>query len=72
MSEKKAWSSQVTDIIYIKKSDTGMAFCEQRWIPDKNDINKSRFLFLPMHFDPKTGKMKMEYREKWQTLKPSK
>ena len=72
VSEKKTWSSQVTDLIYLKESDTVMAFCDQWWIPDKNDINKSRFLFLPLHFDPKTGKVKMEYREKWQPLKPSK
>ena len=72
VSEKKTWSSQVTDLIYLKESDTVMALCDQWWIPDKNDINKSRFLFLPLHFDPKTGKLKMEYREKWQPLKPSK
>ena len=72
VSEKKTWSSQVTDLIYLKESDTVMALCDQWWIPDKNDINKSRFLFLPLHFDLKTGKVKMEYREKWQPLKPSK
>ncbi|HIG27345.1 MAG TPA: hypothetical protein EYQ50_05925 [Verrucomicrobiales bacterium] len=72
ISEKKTWSSQVTDLIYLKESDTVMALCDQWWIPDKKDINKSRYLFLPLHFDPKTGKVKMEYREKWNPLMPAK
>ena len=72
ISEKKTWSSQVTDLIYLKESDTVMALCDQWWIPDKNDINKSRYLFLPLHFDLKTGKVKMEYLEKWSPLNSQK
>jgi beta-xylosidase len=70
ISEKKTWSSQVTDLIYLKESDTVMALCDQWWIPDKKDINKSRYLFLPVHLDPETGKVKMEYRDKWNPLSP--
>ena len=65
ISENKTWNSQVTDLIYLKESDTVMALCDQWWIPDKADINKSRYLFLRMHYDPTTGQVKMEYREKW-------
>ncbi len=72
ISEKKTWNSQVTDLIYLKESDTVMALCDQWWIPDKNDINKSRYLFLPLHFAPKTGKAKMKYYEKWNPLNPRK
>jgi hypothetical protein len=72
ISEKKTWSSQVTDLIYLKESDTVMALCDQWWTPDKNDINKSHYLFLPLYLDPNTGKMKMEYRGKWKPLKPTK
>ena len=32
-----------TDLIYLKESDTVMALCDQWWIRDKADINKSRF-----------------------------
>ena len=72
ISEKKTWNSQVTDLIYLKESDTVMALCDQWWIPDKNDINTSRYLFLPLLLDSETGKVKMEYREKWEPLKPAK
>ena len=47
-----------------------MALCDQWWTPDKNDINKSRYLFLPLYLDPKTDKVKMEYREEWNPLSP--
>jgi len=72
ISEKKTWSSQVTDLIYLKESDTVMALCDQWWTPDKSDINKSRYLFLPLHLDSKTGKVKMEYLEKWNPLSQTK
>lgn len=68
ISEQKTWNSQVTDLIYLKESDTVMALCDQWWIPDKSDINKSRYLFLPVYLDPATGKVNMEYREKWNPL----
>ena len=71
ISEKKTWSSQVTDLIYLKESDTVMALCDQWWIPDKSDINKSRYLFLPLRLDPETGEVKMKYHEKWNPLKPT-
>ena len=38
---------------------------------DKTDINKSRYLFLPLLLDAKTGKVTMEYRETWSPLKPA-
>jgi hypothetical protein len=68
ISEKKTWSSQVTDLICIEESDTVMALCDQWWIPDKSDLNKSRYLLLPLYQDPKTGKVRMEYVEKWNPL----
>ena len=68
VSEKSTWNSQVTDLIYLKESDTVMALCDQWWIPEKTDINKSRYLFLPLHLDPKTATVKMKYYEKWNPL----
>lgn len=70
ISENKTWSSQVTDLIYLKESDSVMALCDQWWTPDKNDIDKSRYLFLPLRLDEKTGTVKMEYLEKWNPLSP--
>lgn len=68
ISEKKTWNSQVTDLIYLKESDTVMALCDQWWIPDKSDINRSRYLFLPLLLDAETGVVKMKYIEKWNPL----
>jgi hypothetical protein len=44
-------------MLYLGESDTVMALCDQWWISDKNDINKSRYLFLPLLLDPETGKV---------------
>jgi beta-xylosidase len=68
VSVNKTWNSQVTDLIYLKESDTVMALRDQWWIPDKSDINKSRYLFLPLYLDEKTGKAKMQYRKQWNPL----
>ncbi|MEO2019657.1 MAG: family 43 glycosylhydrolase [Fuerstiella sp.] len=65
ISENSTWNSQVTDLFYLKESDTVVALCDQWWIPDKSDINKSRYLFLPLHLDPETGNPKMTFRETW-------
>jgi len=69
ISEQKTWNSQVTDLIYLEESDTVMALCDQWWVPDKSDINKSRYLFLPVFLDEKTGKVRMAYRERWSPLR---
>ena len=60
----------MTDLIYLKESDSVMALCDQWWIPNKSDIDKSRYLFLPLFLNEKTGIVKMEYRKQWQPLKP--
>lgn len=71
ISEEGTWSSQVTDLIYLKESDRVMALCDQWWIPNKSDINQSRYLFLPIHMDDKTGKPKMTFLKTWNPLKPA-
>lgn len=70
ISEQRTWSSQVSDLIYLKESDIVMALCDQWWIPDRADIDKSRYLFLPLDIDAKTGRAKMHYLEKWNPLNP--
>ena len=71
-SEEHTWNSQVTDLIYLKESDIVMALCDQWWTPNKKDINQSRYLFLPIHMDDKTGEPKMTFKEKWNPLDPTK
>ena len=68
ITEQRTWGSQVTDLIYIEESDQVLALCDQWWIPDQANIDKSRYLFLPLRYDSNTGKAKMEYLEKWNPL----
>ena len=68
ITEQRTWGSQVTDLLYIEESDQVLALCDQWWIPDRADIDKSRYLFLPLHYDSKSGKAKIEYLEKWNPL----
>ena len=68
ITEQRTWGSQVTDLIYIEESDQVLALCDQWWIPDRADIDKSRYLFLPLRYDSISGKAKMEYLEKWNPL----
>ncbi len=67
MGENKTWGSQLSNFIYIKESDTVMAICDQWWFgqKEKNELNKSRYLMIPLSFDPVTEEVKMVYKEKW-------
>ncbi len=71
MTEKKTWGGQITSFLYIKESDTLMAMCDQWWIPDKKDLNKSRYLWLPVYVNPQTGAAKMTFHEKWNPFSKS-
>ena len=65
MSEQKTWGAQITDFVHVPESDTLMAMCDRWWNPDKTDLNKSTYLWLPVTFDPKTESAKMQYRAEW-------
>ena len=65
MTEKKTWGGQITSFLYIRESDTLMAMCDQWWTPDKTDLNKSRYLWLPVRLSVKNGIAKMEYHKSW-------
>ena len=70
MSEQRTWGAQITDLVYIPESDTLMAMCDCWWNPDKTDLNKSRYLWLPVSFDPKTETARMHYRKQWNPFEP--
>jgi hypothetical protein len=40
-----------------------MAMCDQWWTPDKTDLNKSSYLWLPIDLNPKMGAVKMKYHK---------
>lgn len=69
MTEQNTWGGQITSFLYIKESDTLLAMCDQWWIPDKTDLNKSRYLWLPVNLDAKTGTARMTYHAEWEPLK---
>ena len=72
MTEQKTWGGQITSFLYIKESDNLIAMCDQWWIPDKTDLNKSRYLWLPVYVNPHTGVAKMTFHEKWNPFSKSK
>jgi len=65
MSEKWTWDSQITDFVYVAESDLVFAMCDSWWNPDGKDLNKSRYLWLPVTLDPTTNTAGMLYREQW-------
>ena len=71
MSEQRTWDSQLTQFVLFPETDTLMAMCDQWWVPDKKDLNKSRYLWIPVDFDPARGIARMEYRAVWTPLRSS-
>jgi hypothetical protein len=42
-----------------------------QWLtPDVNNIDRSRYLWLPMTFDPESGEIKLHYLEQWDPMSP--
>jgi hypothetical protein len=84
MSEKMTWGCQISNFIYIRETDTLMALCDQwapihgpdcknckaSSFAGKHDmpLDISRYLWLPVELDPKTGQARMVYTEKWNPL----
>lgn len=65
MTEQRTWGGQITSFLHIRETDTLIAMCDQWWNPDKTDLNKSRYLWLPVDVDPETGTARMKYRKEW-------
>jgi hypothetical protein len=65
ITENNTWNSQLTDMVYIEESDTVMVMFDQWFVPDKKNIDKSRYLWLPLEFNPESGKAKVKYLERW-------
>jgi len=65
LSEQKTWAAQITSFLYIKESNVLMAMCDQWWTPDKTDLNKSRYLWLPVELNPQNAIARMRFQKKW-------
>ena len=57
------WNSQITSFIYIQESDRLIAMCDQWWIPDVHDINKSRYLWLEVIYHEDLNEFEMIYSD---------
>jgi hypothetical protein len=73
MSEQKTWRSQICGFVYVAESDRLIAMCDQ-WLtgPDGNRASgeESALLWLPVHFDPRTGVARLEPVESWNPWEP--
>jgi hypothetical protein len=58
-----SWNSQITSFVYIPESDKLVAMCDQWWIPDCNDLNKSRYLWLEVIYREKENEFEMIYSD---------
>jgi hypothetical protein len=65
MSEKRTWDLQITDFVYVTESGLFFAMCDSWWNPDKKDLNKSRYLWLPVSFDAEKGAARLLYQDQW-------
>jgi len=71
MSEQKTWNSQITSLFHVEESDTLVAMCDQWWTPDKKDLNKSLYFWVPVEIDAENNTARMLYRDQWNPWKPA-
>jgi len=57
------WNSQLTSFIYIPENDKLIAMCNQWWIPDVNDLNKSRYLWIEVVYHNDPNEFEMSYSD---------
>ncbi len=59
----KTWNSQITNFIYVPEGDQLIAMCDQWWIPDYSDLNKSRYLWLNVQYHQDKNEFEMIYSD---------
>jgi beta-galactosidase len=70
MSEEKTWGSQITDFVFVRESGRLFAMCDSWWNPDKEDLDRSRYLWFPVEFDPSTEMARMVPDMEWAPFTP--
>jgi len=58
------WNSQITSFVYVSQSDRLITMCNQWWIPDIYDVNKSRYLWLEVISHKNPNEFEMVYSDK--------
>jgi hypothetical protein len=68
MSEKRTWSGQISNFVYVKESDVLLAMCDQ-WFRGPNGekvaIDGSSQLWLPVEFEKETEIAVMKHLKSW-------
>jgi hypothetical protein len=68
MSEERTWYSQISNFVYVAESDLLFAMCDQ-WFRgpegEKVSIEESLQLWMPVEFDPVSGKARMQHLKEW-------
>ena len=61
------WGSQISNFLYVAETDTLIALCDQWWAgpAGRNDLDQSRYLWIPVGFNPSTRQAQMVYRSEW-------
>ncbi len=70
MSEKWTWNSQISNFLYVPETDTLVALCDQWWMgpAGRNDLDQSRYLWIPVTFNPATHRAQMTFLPAWTPL----
>lgn len=69
MSREKTWRSQITDLVPLgTPGGRLMVMCDQWYIPDPDNLNRSRYLWLPVAFDAAGDTACMDYADSWRPL----
>lgn len=70
VSQQHSWSSQITDMIVVPEADYILVIFDQWFTPDPRNIDRSRYLMMPMTFDVNTGEATLHYKEEWDPMDP--
>jgi hypothetical protein len=67
MSEQWTWKSQISNFLYVAETDTLIVLCDQWWMgpAGRNDLEQSRYLWIPVQFDPYNSQARMMFRSEW-------
>ena len=61
------WGCQISNFVYVNETDTLIALCDQWWAgpAGRNDLDQSRYIWIPVVFDPVTRQAHMDFRAEW-------
>jgi len=72
LEKETNWKGQISDMIVVPNSDVILMLFDQWFVPDYKNIEKSRYLWLPLEFElrKKSAFAKLHYMEIWNPTQP--